>query len=416
MDQRTLLDNLERKLDSFASADTLSNLEKRLDRLDTMVNAPGWSPGGAGRVTVPGSLNPANWGVALLEELAGRPQRRDRIEQEWATLVHRVRQGDFQVRDFWPGYETRALADITGGEDGPGDKTPASDLSGLVVEEYMADQLVHLLNRRRPIFANLGSMPMPRSGYARIPTVSQHTVVQARGDQKTQVPTQTMKLSTAPYEAEWIAGAVDIALELIRTADEDILQLVWNDLAGQYAKATELDDTVGEHGNPVGVVPFIEAGGHGFTYTGAALATNTYEAFIAAVYAAGEQVEDATDDDPTVLFVTRAQFRTIAGFVDADGRPQFPTFRPVNADSVRGFSDHHIQLPDGPTVIKALSDDLTQAVLTNQKAFRVADGGPQQIGPVRNVGLMGDDLGVLGRTMLVPRIPAGVVVFGTEPS
>lgn len=412
-------DQLEEKLETRATKDDVDDLEKRFEKLQSMVNAPGGWDRGRGAVRIPSSLTPTNWALAILEEgFLGTRKRRSRIAEDWQNLQQRVRAGEIETRDFWPELETRALADVTGGQDGPGDKTPASDLSGLVVEEFMADQLVHILNRRRPVFSGLGTMQMPRSGYARIPTVTQHTVVKARGDQKTEAPTGTMIVSTSAYEAEWIAGAVDIALELIRSAheDENILRLVADDLFGQYAKATEEDTTIGQHGNPVGVVPFIEAGGHGFTYTNTALDLTDYEAFVADVYEGMEEVEDATDNDATVLFVTRTQFRTIAGFVDADGRPQFPPVRPTNADATRGFNATRIQLPDGPTIIKARSNSLTQAVLTNSEAFKVADGGPEQIGPVRNVALMGDDVGVLGRTMLVPRIPEGVVVFGTEPS
>lgn len=408
------------EIETRASAKDLDELEKRYDRLESTLAAPG-AARGRGHI-VPASLHPTNYGVALLEEYLGKTERRERIEEDFEAIQKRVAAGEIETRDVYEelGLEVRALADITGGQSNAGDNDPADDLSGLVVEEFMADQLVNLLNRRRPLFANVGQLRMPRSGYARIPSVSQHTLVKARGTQKSEAPSRKMIVATTPYEAEWLAGAVDIAIELRKTSSLDALALIVADLFGQYAKATELDTTTGQHGNPVGLVPFIEAGGHGFTYTESPLldGSPTYAEFVNSVYEACETLEDATDvpADQAVLFPTREQFRTIAGFVDSTGRRIFSTVNPTNADARAGFATRRIQLPDGPTVIKPRSDDLTQAVLTNAEALKVSDGGPEQIGPVRNVGLIGDDVGVLGRTMIVPRIPAGVIIFGDEPS
>jgi HK97 family phage major capsid protein len=281
----------------------------------------------------------------------------------------------------------------------------------------MADQLVNVLDVRRPVFRNLGSIRMPRSGYAEIPTVTQNTVVQARGNQKAEAPSQKMITANKAYRAEWLAGAVDIALEAIRTADISVLDLVWNDLLGQYAIATESDTTVGQGGKPVGVVPWIQADAagslEGFTYTEAVLDTATYAAFIADVMEFSEAVEDATGAPATKLFVTRAQFRTLAGFVDANDRRLFSMLGATNADARVPLNANEISLPGGPTVIKGRAD-LTSAILTNEDAFKVADGGPERVEAL-NVALMGRDLGLLGRTMLVPRIPAGVVRFTTTP-
>jgi hypothetical protein len=382
----------------------------RFDRLESSVTTPNGNNNGH---LVPSSLTPKNWFYAMVEaNFRGKTARLEKIEEDFGNLQTRVKEGQIETRDIYDelGMETRALADVTGGATQAGDNSPADDLSGLVVEEFMADQLVNILNPRRPLFANVGTIRMPRSGYAKIPVVTQHTLVAARAGQKQEANSRKMITENASFEAKWLDGAVDIALEIIRTADLNVLDLVWSDLLRQYAIATELDATNG-------LVPHIEAGGHGYTYTGTALATSDYAAFVAAVYAAGDDLEDNSDValSESVLFPTRAQFAAIAGFVDANERRIFSMLGATNADARAGFSARSIQLPDGPTVIKPRSDALTQAVLTSGEALKVADGGPERLEAL-NVALVGRDLGLLGRTMIVDRVPAGTIVFGTEPS
>jgi HK97 family phage prohead protease/HK97 family phage major capsid protein len=394
----------------------LSEFDRKLDKLQSSVEAPAVN-GGGGEVNF--RYGPKEWFAAKINaEFRSKPQMLERIETEFEEFKTRAISGEIQTRAFDGILQTRALADITGGQAQAGDNDPADDLSGLVVQEFMADQLVNVLDVRRPVFRNLGSIRMPRSGYAEIPTVTQNTVVQARGDQKAEAPSQKMITTNKAYRHEWLAGAVDIALEAIRTADISVLDLVWNDLLGQYAIATESDTTVGQGGKPVGVVPWIQADAagslEGFTYVEAALDTATYAAFIADVMEYSEAVEDATGAPATKLFVTRAQFRTLAGFVDANDRRLFSMLGATNADARVGLNANEISLPGGPTVIKGRAD-LTSAILTNEDAFKVADGGPERVEAL-NVALMGRDLGLLGRTMLVPRIPAGVVRFTTTPA
>lgn len=384
----------------------VSELHTGFTRLESRLDAPAAH---GGRI-VPSSLTPFNWFRASVEALTGRHERRAKMEEDFAALQTRVAEGKIETRDVYDelGIQTRALADVTGGATQAGDNSPADDLSGLVVEEFMADQLFADLDRRRPVFANVGRLRMPRSGYAQIPVVTQHSTVAARAGQKQEANSQKMITTNRPFAAEWLDGAVDVALEIIRTADLDTLQLIWNDLLAAYAKATEVDPTSG-------IVSKIETNGMGFTYTGAAIDTASYAAFVDDVMTQSEKVEDETNAPATLLFLPRSVFRTVAGFVDANDRRQFAPIGATNADATSGINSKRIALPDGPTLIKASTDDLTAAVLTNPEALKAADGGPERLEAL-NVANMGRDLGVLGRTMVVPRIPLGVVYFGTEPA
>jgi len=245
----------------------------------------------------------------------------------------------------------------------------------------------------------MGRFPMPRSGYAKIPVVTQHTTV---GDhvQKEEADSQTLKVKSVTFEAEWDAGAVDVALELIASAELPVLQLVWDDLLGQYAIRTEAR-----------LIAAIEAGGEDFTYTTVALPTDTYANFASAVATQAIQVRKLSGAPATKLAVTEAMWPALVSMVDSNDRRQFAAVNPSNADASVNLTAESFTLPGGITVFYA---DITQAILFNGESLKAADGGPSKVQAV-NVANMGQDVGVLGRTMFVPRIPAAVRVFGDAP-
>lgn len=371
----------------------MEKIEGSLTKMESLMKAPAVAVKG-----VPKSLTPFNWFVAECRaEFSGKMELRHKMEEDFEEFKKRAIAGEVE-------WETRALADVTGGATQAGDNSPPDDLSGLVVSEFMGDQLVHVLNRRRPVFAGLGQMRMPRSGYADIPTVTQGTVVAKRAGQKQEANTQKLITTNASFKAEWLDGAVDVALEIIRTAELPVLEIVWNDLLGQYAKATELD-------TDQGAVSLIEAGIVGAVYTGSALATDTYANFIAAVIAQADVVEDASDAPATKLFLPRSVYNALVGLIN-------PVVLEATGDqggsAINLQSSSFVVPATGITAIKARSADLTAAVLTNEESLKVADSGPERVDAL-NVALMGHDIGLLGRTMFVPRIPGGIVVFGADP-
>lgn len=358
-------------------------IQNTLGRLESIITAP------APRRRRDVGPRPFDWFRAQLDALSGRMERRDRLEAEWA---------DFQTRAASGELEIRLLEDITG--DYP-EAVPADDISGLVIEEFIGSQLVNVLDTRRRLFSRLGSFPMPRSGHAKIPVVTQHTEVAVRTGQKDPANSRKMIVTTAGFDAVWFDGAVDIALEVIRMAEVPVVEMVWNDLLGQYAIATE-----------AGAVATIEAGGLGFDYTGTPLDVTDYEGFITDVATQAIAVEDGSGAPATLLGVTDAQWISILTMIDADGRRHFSTIGPSNADGTAALNASSISLPGGIEVFRV--PGLTAAILTNTESLKVADGGPERVEAL-NVELMGRDLGILGRTMFVPRIPAGVVVFGADP-
>jgi phage head maturation protease len=365
---------LETRMDGFAS---------QLDKLQTSIDAPRPK-------VIGGGPKPFDWFLGEVHaNFRGSIERRQKLQADFA---------EFQTRTAGMVPETRELDDVVG--EFP-QATPSTDASGLVVQEYVASQLVNVLDRRRRLFSRLGAFPAPRSGYALVPVVTTHTEVGVRSGQKEAANSRPLVVNGVPFNAEWVDGAVDVAIELMRTAEPDALELVWNDLLGQYAKATEAQ-----------AVDLVEAGIDGADYSGTALDVSDYESFITDVATGAIDVEDGSDSPASLLGVTDAQWIAILAMVDADGRRILSTMGPSNADASAGLTSQSVMLPGGIEVFRV--KDLTQAILTNRESFRAADYGPERVEAV-NVELMGRDVGILGRTIIVPRIPAGIVVFGTDP-
>jgi HK97 family phage prohead protease len=321
---------------------------------------------------------------------APAPTRRTVDPVAWFTGEVRA----LATRDPSQRIDVRALADITG--DFPGPVTAPADLSPFVVEQLLGAQLVNVLDTRRPIFAHGGAFTMPRSGFARIPAITQHTKVALRTGQKEPANTQAMQAALTSYEAQWFDGAVDVALEWLATAEPPALELVWRDLLGQYALATE--DAAGAA---------LETSG---TATGAVLPTNTYAAFAKAVATQAIEVRKATGAPADALAIPEALWPDVVAMVDASDRRIFATTGPANADGSVALNAESFTMPTGIDVFYA--PGITAAVLFNGDAFLTSDGGPSRVEAV-NVELMGRDIGVLGRVMMIPRIATGIRVFRT---
>lgn len=361
----------------------VGEIQTSLDRIESVVNTP------APRIAHLRGPRPLDWFRAHLDALAGRMEKRDKLEAAYAEFQTRAANGEL---------ETRLLEDVTGSFP---EAIPAVDISGVVIEEFIGAQLVNVLDTRRRLFAHLGSFPMPRSGYAKIPVITQHTEVGVRTGQKDPANSRSMIITTAPFEAVWYDGAVDIALEVIRMAEVGVVEMVWNDLLGQYAIATE-----------AGLVAGIEAGVTGFDYTGTALDTADYEGLATDLATQAIAVEAGSGSPAEFVAVTDAQWIAILSMVDGFGRRLLSTSGPSNADGSANLTSGSVNLA-GLDIFRV--PGLTQAFISNTSSLRVADGGPERVQAL-NVELMGHDLGILGRTMFVPRIPAGVVVFGTDPA
>lgn len=288
--------------------------------------------------------------------------------------------------------ETRALDEVIGVLD----SDAPSDADGLVQEAYLSGQLVHVLDARRPFFASLGSFLMPKSGYAKIPVVTQNTLVDVRAGQLEDANSRALEVETVPFEAIWLDGAVRVSLEIIEMSEPGVLGMIWSDLLTQLARRQE----------ELAISIAFDAGAH----TGAALDTTDYGSFAADVATQALQVRNLTGMGATKLALPYSVWPSIVAMVDATDRRQFTSGD--HSDASVGLTSESFSLPGGITVFAA---DVPAAALYNGAAIRAADGGPSRV-EATVVEIMARDIGLLGRVMVVPRIPDGIRIFDDESS
>ncbi len=341
-------------------------------------------------------LNDFETELAKLKTIAIHPEKETELPEvtpfDWFVgEVHAQVLGNTETREkIQENLEKRAVADAVGYWGG------SSDASGLTMNDYLADQFVNVLDARRPFFAAAGKMPMPHSGSALIPKVSQHTTVTVRGTQAAEPGSQALQVDTTAYTAKWYSGALQVSLELIQTAEIGALQLVWGDLLGRFAAVTE-----------TAAITDLEAA---ITVYGDALGTGTYAAFALDIAQQAQVVRAATGLPATKLAVPTAVFPTLIAMVDGFDRRQFTAGD--WSDSTNHFNSESFALPGGIEVFAAA---VTKSILFNEAAFVTADSGITKV-EATNVAQITRDVGIIGRTMIVPRIPGGIVYFDASPS
>jgi HK97 family phage prohead protease len=193
-----------------------------------------------------------------------------------------------------------------------------SDAAGVIPTPIVAP-VYDAINPLRPIVSALGSRSMPDAGATFIrPFVKVRSSV---GNQATELAA----LSTADFEIDDIVvtkktfgGKLILSEQVIDWSSPSMLDQAINDMAGQYALATEKEvvDTM------------------------AAAVTNTQEViltsytddgeFILDLYTAAASMASTGNYLPNALVVPPKRWASLGALVDGQGRPVFPQVAPLN--------------------------------------------------------------------------------------
>lgn len=118
-----------------------------------------------------------------------------------------------------------------------------SDETG-VIPDPIIGPVIDFIDAARPIVNLLGAREMPYATWHR-PLVTQHTSVAAQGvsgaasDEKTELVSQKMVLSRITGEAVTYGGYVNVSRQSIDFSQPEVMDIIINDLAAQYAIETE---------------------------------------------------------------------------------------------------------------------------------------------------------------------------------
>src|SRR5690554_3235148 len=123
------------------------------------------------------------------------------------------------------------------------DHQKTSDNAG-VVPDPIVGNVLNFIDAARPIVSFLGPMNLPSATWHR-PKVTQHTAVAAQGaagsaaDEKSELVSQKMTISRLTANAVTYGGYVNVSRQNIDFSQPQIMDLIINDLAAQYAIETE---------------------------------------------------------------------------------------------------------------------------------------------------------------------------------
>lgn len=112
-----------------------------------------------------------------------------------------------------------------------------ADNPGLLPERIV-EPVINLVDASRPLVSTLGPQDLGNGSWA-YARVTQHTAVGVQSAEKAELPSQKMTISKTPLTAPTYGGYVNVSRQDINRTTPAILDMVINDLAAEYAIATE---------------------------------------------------------------------------------------------------------------------------------------------------------------------------------
>lgn len=111
------------------------------------------------------------------------------------------------------------------------------DNPGLLPEQILSPVL-NFVDTARPIVSALGPKQLPSGSWSR-PTVTQHSQVGIQTAEKTELPSRKLIIGKIPVNADTYGGYVNVSRQNIDWTQPSVMDIVINDLAGEYAVETE---------------------------------------------------------------------------------------------------------------------------------------------------------------------------------
>jgi HK97 family phage prohead protease len=173
------------------------------------------------------------------------------------------------------------------------------------------------INYIRPVVSAIGARAMPLGAGKTFnrPEITTHTSVAQQSTELSTLSSTTMVVSSNIVTRLTFGGTVLLSEQDIDWTDPASVDIVLQDLAGQYADATD---------NYAADQLYAAATNVG-TWSG------TAATLLADIYTLAKTISSTSNVLPTHMFVSPASWAKIGGLVDGDNRPLFPSVAPYNA-------------------------------------------------------------------------------------
>ena len=176
------------------------------------------------------------------------------------------------------------------------------------------------INYLRPVVSAIGARAMPLGSGKTFnrPEITTHVSVAQQSTELSALSSTTMVVSSNIVTRLTFGGTVLVSEQDVDWTDPSSVDIILQDLAGQYADATD---------NYAADQLYTNATNRG-TWNGAA------DTLLADIYDMARWISASSNVLPTHMFVSPASWAKIGGLVDGNDRPLFPTVGPFNAAGV----------------------------------------------------------------------------------
>lgn len=145
---------------------------------------------------------------------------------EWAQYALRSLSGE---RISSNDTQYRALEDVI-----------TSDNLGIVPDTFLQNEMIGVIDARRPFMSSTRRLATPSSGLTmHVPLLEQRPEVGLQSEEKAEIASAAIKVTTADFSAVTIAGGIDISLQLLKLSDPSFLDLAMRLMAEAFAMTSE---------------------------------------------------------------------------------------------------------------------------------------------------------------------------------
>jgi hypothetical protein len=189
-----------------------------------------------------------------------------------------------------------------------------TDTPGLLPVPVLGPVFQNVNLQYRPVVNAFGTRAMPQGSgisFTR-PSISTPTASGVQSTQGTAVTSQTMILAANSVSRQTIAGSIQIAQQTMDFTDPAAMNIILNDLAGQYLKQT---DNI--------AVDYLVAQkqASGFTWT---VTAGDATSLMNAIYGCAVNISATTNLFPTHMVVSPDVWSKLGSQLDSSKRPLFP--------------------------------------------------------------------------------------------
>jgi hypothetical protein len=183
-----------------------------------------------------------------------------------------------------------------------------SDNPGLIPRPILGP-VVDLLNTSRPFVNSCVTRPLPAGSFDR-PVITQHVAVGEQAAEKDLTASQVLTVGKLPVAAKTFAGHLNISRQDIKWTNPGILNIVFDDFAGQYAMTTC------DYASDAFVASVVKAP--------VAIADADGPAITGAFYDAAAAAMTANTDVADTLWVAPNVWAMLGGMFTPQGNASFP--------------------------------------------------------------------------------------------